>query len=169
MRQYKETINNASALVNKEEVNFVETKVSSFGVSDKNLDKYNEDFKISRDEIISASNTGGTSNKTAIENVLDGDLNTFWESGKVNTDTYNNEVNFEFDEIKTINRIVYSAKRGTNRGFAQEFDIYASVTSTGDTFELISTGAATETQDALEFRFEPTQVKRIKFVYKKSV
>ena len=64
---------------------------------------------------------------------------------------------------------MYSAKRGTNRGFAQEFDIYASVTSTGDTFELISTGAATETQDALEFRFEPTQVKRIKFVYKKSV
>ena len=167
--EYKEIINNAKALVNKQEVKFVETNVNSFGVSDKNLERYNEKFKISRDEIIKASNTGGTSNKTVIENVLDGNLNTFWESGKVNTDTYNNEVNFEFDEIKTINRIVYSAKRGTDRGFAEEFDIYASVTSTGDTFELISTGQATATQDTLEFRFEPTQVKRIKFVYKKSV
>lgn len=167
--EYKETINNAKALVNKEEVIFTETIVNSFGVSDNKLEEYNQQFKISRDEIINASNTGGTSNRTVIGNVLDGDLNTFWESGKVNTATYNNEVNFEFDEIKTINRIVYSAKRGTNRGFAQEFDIYVSPTSTGDTFELVSTGSATATQDTLEFRFEPTQAKRVKFVYKKSV
>ena len=166
---YKDSINNAKALIRRGEVQAVEATVSNFGVSDEKLQEYNEQFKISRDEIIEASNTGGTSNKTVIENVLDGDLNTFWESGKVNTSTYNNEVNFEFDEIKTINRIVYSAKRGTNRGFAQEFEIYASPTTVGDTFELISTGEATATQETIEIKFEPTEIKRIKFVYKKSV
>lgn len=166
---YKQTINNAKALIRRGEVKVVEAKVMNFGVSDEKLQAYNEKFKISRDEIIAASNTGGTSNKTKIENVLDGDLNTFWESGRVNTSTYNNEVNFEFNELKTINRIVYSTKRGTNRGFAQEFEIYASPTSVGDTFKLISTGSADATQETLEFRFEPTEIKRIKFVYKKSV
>ena len=166
---YKDTINNVKALIRRGQVQAVEATVNNFGVSDENLEQYNEQFKISRDEIIKASNTGGTSNKTVIENVLDGDLNTFWESGSLNTSTYNNEVNFEFDEIKTINRIVYSAKRGTDRGFAQEFEIYASPTTVGDTFELISTGKATETQETIEIKFEPTEVKRIKFVYKKSV
>lgn len=89
------------------------TTVNEFGVSDENLNKYNEEYKIKREEIIKASNTGGTSNKTNINNVLDGNKDTFWESGKLITDTYKNEVEFEFDEVKRINRITYTAKKGT--------------------------------------------------------
>ncbi|WP_195987623.1 discoidin domain-containing protein [Clostridium sp. D53t1_180928_C8] len=166
---FKEDIDNAKLLIQRGEVVATEAKVSKFKASGDNLESYNKQFKVSRESIIKASNTGGTSNQTRIENVLDGNLDTFWESGRVNTSSYNNEVEFEFDEVKRINRIVYSTRRNMNRGFAQEFEIYASPTTKGDTFKLISNGKANVTQDTLEFEFDPTDVKRIKFVYKKSV
>lgn len=166
---FKESIESAKALIKRGEVEVTRAEVLSFGVNNNNLEAYNEEFKIKRDEITKVTNTGGISNQTKIENILDNDLNTFWESGSVNTDTYKNEVNFEFNDTKKINRIVYSAKRGTNRGFAEEFEIYTSPTTKGDNFKLISVGNTIATQDTLEFKFEPTDIKRLKFVYKKGV
>ena len=66
-----------------------------------------------------------------------------------------------------LNRIVYTAPRGTNRGFAEAFDIYASRTTKGDTFELVSSGTSKATQDSIEIRFNPTEFRRVKFVFKK--
>ena len=66
-----------------------------------------------------------------------------------------------------LNRILFKASIGTNRGFPEKFEIYASNTSKGDNFKLVSKGATSPTQDTLEFKFNPTEFKRIKFVYAK--
>ena len=64
---------------------------------------------------------------------MDNDFDTRWHSGKQNNANFTNEVIITLDQLTTISRLMYSNTR--TRGFAQEFDIYISKTSQGDTFE----------------------------------
>ncbi|MCX0365776.1 discoidin domain-containing protein, partial [Clostridium perfringens] len=80
---------------------------------------------------------------------------------------FTNEVEIELEELTTLDRIVYTAPRGSNRGFAEAFDIYASRTTKGDNYQKVTSGNANITQNSVEIKFNPTEFKRIKFVFKK--
>ena len=164
---YKEDIENAITILNSSEIIYTDAKIKSFNVDTETLKKYENLFKVPSDKINKISNNGGRYSNLVIENAIDGDINTRWHSGKQNTDTFKNEVIIELKEIIKLNRIIFKASLGTNRGFPEKFEIYASNTSKGDNFKLVSKGATSATQDTLEFKFNPTEFKRVKFVYAK--
>ena len=120
-----------------------QARVSKFDLynSDK-LDAYNQEFQISRSNIKSITNNGGKYNNSTIDKAIDGKLETHWETGKPNNANFTNEVVVTFNEITNIDRIVYSARRDSARGkgFAKEFEIYASLKDEGDDFNLVSSG-----------------------------
>ena len=70
-----------------------------------------------------------------------------------------------------LNRIVYGARQdgAKGKGFAEEFEIYSSLTDNGDDFTLVSQGKYTDsTRDIVEIEFEETEFKRVKFKFKKA-
>ncbi|MDK0772645.1 NPCBM/NEW2 domain-containing protein [Clostridium perfringens] len=149
-----------------------QARVSKFDLynSDK-LDAYNQEFQISRSNIKSINNNGGKYNSSTIDKAIDGNLETHWETGKPNDSNFTNEVVVTFNEITNIDRIVYSARRDSARGkgFAKEFEIYASLKDEGDDFSLVSSGKYTESiRDLVEIKFNPTDFKRLKFKFKKA-
>ena len=166
-KEIEEDINNAKIILEGKDLDFTEAKVSNFkDFNDERLDSYNELFKVPLEKVKSITTNGGKYGSNVIERAMDGDVNTNWHSGKKNTSDHTNEVIITLDELTTINRIMYTNLN--SRGFAQEFEIYASRTSEGDTFEKISEGSASiTTKNTLQIKFSPTEVRRIKFVYKK--
>ncbi|MGL6106321.1 NPCBM/NEW2 domain-containing protein [Romboutsia sp.] len=133
-----------------------------------NNEEYNKLFKMNSSNIKSIKNNAGHYSAQNIEKAVDGDLNTYWETNKANTSEWKNEVEIEFKETTELNRIVYGARPTDGKGFAQEFKIYGSKTTTGDTYELVATGAYNQTKNLIEANFEPTEFKRVKFVFEKS-
>lgn len=135
------------------------------------LNTYNTAFKMDNANIKSITNNGGNYSGSPINKAIDGDMNTHWETGKPNTSTFTNEVVFLLNESTTLNRIVYAARQSSakGKGFAEEFEIYSSMTDAGDDYTLVSTGEYKgSTGDVVEIKFAPAAFKRIKFVYKKA-
>ena len=164
---YKEEIGNAIALVEKGEVAYTDTTISKVLYDEKTREKYDEQYKVSRNEIKKITNNGRHYGSNVINNLIDGDINTSWHSGDKNTSSFTNEFTIELESLQVLDRIVYTTPKGSNRGFPEQFEIYASTTSKGDNFELVSRGATEATQGELEFKFNPTKFKRIKFVFTK--
>lgn len=166
---FKEDMENAKLIVEKKEVIYKDAEVSQFkDINNKNIPAYNEIYKIDSSKIKSITTNGGKYADNSIEKSIDGDIETKWHSQQRNNSKFTNEVVIELKELTVLNRIVYIAPRKANRGFAQKFDIYASRTSKGDTFELVSSGSSELTQDYIEIKFNPTEFKRVKFVFKES-
>lgn len=163
----EEDINNARIILEGKELEFTEAKVSNFkSFDDERLDKYNELFKVPLEKVTSITTNGGYYASNVIEKAMDGNVNSNWHSQKLNTSSHTNEVIITLDELTTIDRIMYTNL--VQRGFAQEFEIYGSRTSDGDTFEKISSGSTSiTTKNTLQIKFKETEVRRIKFVYKK--
>lgn len=165
---YKEDLENAKLIVENKEVQYTDAKVSSFlNPNNELLSSYDAVYKLDKSKIKSIKTNGGHYASEVIEKSIDGDFNTKWHSGKQNNSEFKNEVVIELNELTPLNRVVYTAPRGSNRGFAEAFDIYASRTSKGDKFEKVTSGKANITQDSVEIRFNTTEFKRIKFVFKK--
>ncbi|MGL4910802.1 MAG: NPCBM/NEW2 domain-containing protein, partial [Romboutsia sp.] len=162
--EFKESIENAKALVSKGVIEATTAVVSTFNLAHN--EEYNKIFKMDSSNVKSIKNNGGNYASSVIGNAVDGDLNTFWETNTTNTDSFKNEIEIEFKETIELNRIVYGARSSDARGFAREFDIYASTTTKGDTYELVSTGKCSDTTDLIEAKFEPTKFRRVKFVFK---
>lgn len=166
--EFKEDIENAKLIVENKEVNYSDAKLSKFkDMNSDSLPLYDSLYKVNSNKIKSITTNGGQYADNSIDKTIDGDINTKWHSGKQNSDSFTNEVVIELNELTKLNRVVYTSPRGTNRGFAEAFDIYVSRTSKGDTFELVSSGSHKATQDSIEIRFSPTEFKRMKFVFKK--
>lgn len=146
--------------------------ISKFDLyNDDKLNAYNEVFKMDNSNIKSITNNGGKYASSTIDKAIDENLNTHWETGKPNSSEFTNEVVFTFNEIANLNRIVYAARKdiSSGKGFAQEFEIYASLTEEGDDFRLVSTGEYTgSTKDLVEIKFDSTDFKRLKFKFKKA-
>lgn len=161
----KEDIYNAKILLENNSVEYMDAKVSKFlQYSDENLSVYDEMFKIKRENITIITTNGGQYAHNSVDRAIDGDINTQWHSRQLNSDDFTNEIIITLDKLTTIDRISYLDR--VSRGFAESFDIYASKTTTGDTFEKISSGSASVTTDNLEIKFKPTELRRIKFVFK---
>ena len=133
-----------------------------------NFNAYNEQYRVSRDEIVSFSNHGGQDNSSSLDKAFDNNLSTHWETGTKNTSSFINEVIIEFNQIKSIDRIVYATRQDVakGKGFPNEFEIYASLSGEDDDFRLAVTGSHTTTGNMMEFKFDTIQAKKIKFVFK---
>ena len=127
-------------------------------VSYTHLDVYKRQF----------SNNGGQYNSSSLDKAFDNNLSTHWETGTKNTSSFINEVIIEFNQIKSIDRIVYATRQDVakGKGFPNEFEIYASLSGEDDDFRLAVTGSHTTTGNMMEFKFDTIQAKKIKFVFK---
>lgn len=164
--QFKEDIDNAKALLSNEKITATTALTSSF--SHYANEAYSKLFRMDKANIKEITNNGGHYASAIIKNAIDGDVHTYWETNKSNTATFSNEVEVEFIEPVTLNRIIYGARPSDRKGFAEEFEIYASQTSKGDTYELVSTGKHNMVAGLVEAKFAPTTFKRVKFKFTKS-
>lgn len=170
----KEDIKLSRSISNEENGNIQlnQSKVSKFDLLNSSyLEEYNKAFKLDNSKIISIANNGGQYSSSNISKAIDGNFSTHWETGKVNSETFENEVILTLEEVTKLNRIVYGARQdgAKGKGFAEEFEIYSSLTDNGDDFTLVSQGKYTDsTRDIVEIEFEETEFKRVKFKFKKA-
>ena len=138
--------------------------------SDK-LNDYDIKFKMNNSNIKSVTNNGGVYHKSTIDKATDGNLSTHWETGKPNSKDFTNEVVFTFNEETNLNRVVYAARQDVakGKGFAQEVEIYASLTENEDDFRLVGSGEYKgSVGDLVEIKFNSTNFKRLKFKFIKA-
>lgn len=165
-QQYKALIEDAKALLSAKEVEMVSASMQSF--THYNNAEYLKQFKVDESNIKNIKHNGSTYRNQVITNAIDGNVDTYFETSSGNTNTFNNTVEVEFNKAVEINRLVYGARKGDNKGFANTFDIYVSPTSTGDTYKLVSSGSQNTVAGLVEAQFNPTKAKRVKFVFKTS-
>ena len=164
--QFTEDIANAKILINKQKVEATTAATKLF--KHYSNEEYSKFFRMDYENIKSIRNNGGHYSNSVIGNAIDGNVKTYWETNKSNTNEFTNELEVEFKETVVLNRIVYGARESDRKGFAEEFELYASQTSKGDTYELVTTGAHKMVAGLVEAKFEPTKFKRVKFKFKKS-
>ena len=165
-KEFKQSIEDAKAIVENKQIEA--TKATMRKATYVENEEYNNLYRMSYDNIKSISNNGGHYWNQVIENAIDGDLSSYWETKTGNTDTFNNEVEVTFNESVKLNRIVYAPRQSDLKGFAEEVEIYASRTSQGDTYQLVATGTYDATSGFIEAKFDETEFKRVKFVFKSS-
>lgn len=159
---FKEDIEDAKILLENNKIEATKATTKQFEhYSNK---EYSNLFKMDNSNINSIRNNAGHYSNKVITDAIDGDLDTYWETNKANTSEFSNEVEVEFKEAVELNRIVYGA-RFDLKGFAKEFEIYASETSKGDTYQLVATGGYNKVSGLVEAKFNPTKFKRVKFKF----
>lgn len=163
---FKEDIENAKMILKSSKIEMEEAEVNKFNLQDN--EEYNKLFEIDNSNIESISTNGGQYLSQNIKNAIDGNLKTYWETGRSNSSNFNNEVEVTFKNNTKLSRVVYGARPSDNKGFAEEFEIYGSTTSKGDTYQLVATGSYYKTSGFIEAKFKETEFKRLKFVFKKS-
>ena len=157
---FKEDLENAKALIvqGNIEASIASTKKFNY----LNNAEYLNQFRVPYSNIKNISNNAGHYASQDINKAIDGDVNTYWETNKSNNDNWNNEITVEFVNPVTINKIVYGARQIDTKGFIEEFEIYGSNTSKGNTFQLVATGKASREKGLVEAKFKPMTFKRIK-------
>lgn len=164
---YKEGVNDARYILENKKADYVDARVSKFkAFGSPELAEYDKTYKIDNKRIVNITTNGGHYANEVVARAIDGNVETGWHSNKSNSASHTNEVIMTLDQIETIDKIVYTSPRA--RGFAEEFDVYVSRTLEGDTFEKITSGKASRTNDSVSIKFYPTEVRRVKFVYKKA-
>ncbi|MEG0439171.1 MAG: NPCBM/NEW2 domain-containing protein [Solibacillus sp.] len=163
---FKEDIENAKAILNQNEVQTTTAATKTFDLYSN--EKYSKLFKMGSENILSIRNNAGHWSSAVIGNAIDGNLDTYWETNRGNSTQFTNEVELEFKDAVKLNRIIYGARNSDRKGFAEEFEIYGSQTSKGDTYRLVATGKHNVITGLVEAKFEPTTFKRVKFKFNKS-
>lgn len=145
----------------------------AFVVSPYSLDKmegykdYVKKYQIT--DIQSYSNNGGKYGKSVIDKAFDGDVKTHWETGKANSASFTNAVTVTFEREESIGSMVFAPRKDAgNKGYPNEFSIYASDSESGDDFELVAKGKAETISGLAQFQFPETTCRRLKFVYDKA-
>lgn len=160
---FKSDFQDAKDILNSGEVAYMDAVISKFEKTSQEQQKaYDKEYLVPTKKI---TTNGGHYDGSVIERAADGDLATNWHSGKQNNGSFKNEVVLELDKLSEIDRIIFGAARGTHRGFPEKFEVYVSPTTSGNNFELVSKGGTSATQDVLEFKFNPTKAKRVKFIF----
>nr|WP_321027062.1 NPCBM/NEW2 domain-containing protein [Clostridium neonatale] len=163
---FKEYIENARELLNDQNVEATTATTKQF--EHYSNEEYSNLFKMDNNNIKSIGNNGGHYSGQVITNAIDGKLDTYWETNKANKGDFTNEVEVEFKDAVELNRVVYGARKSDRKGFAQEFEIYGSTTSKGDTYKLVATGSHNKVSGLVEAKFNSTKFKRVKFRFKNS-
>ncbi|MDU4937356.1 MAG: NPCBM/NEW2 domain-containing protein [Clostridium sp.] len=164
--EFKEDIENAKILLQENKIEATTAITTRF--EDYSNNEYSNLFKMNNSNIKGIKNNGRHYASQVIANAIDDNLDTYWETNTYNTNNFTNEVEIEFKETVELNRIVYGARKSDNKGFANEFEIYASTTTVGDTYQLIATGKHDKVSGLVEAKFSPTRFRRVKFKFKDS-
>lgn len=164
--EFKEDIEDALVLINESNIEATKAKTKPFEYYSN--EEYSKLFKMDIENIKSIRNNAGQYLSQVIGNAVDGILDTYWETNKSNSNDFTNEVEVEFKKSVELNRIMYGARKSDRKGFAEEFEIYASQTSKGDTYQLVTTGKHNMVEGLVEAKFDSTKFKRVKFKFKKS-
>ncbi|MDB2106403.1 discoidin domain-containing protein, partial [Clostridium paraputrificum] len=125
--RFKENLENANELLNQQKIE--PTKAITKKFDHYSNEEYSSLFKMDNSNIKGIKNNGRHYASQVITNAIDDNLDTYWETNTYNTNDFTNEVEVEFKEAVELNRIVYGARKSDNKGFAKEFEIYASTTS----------------------------------------
>ena len=164
---YKEGINDARLILENNKATYVDARVSKFKeFGSPELAEYDKTYKIDNERIVNITTNGGHYANDVIARAIDGNVETSWHSNRTNNESHTNEVTMTLDKLETIDKVIYTSPRA--RGFAEEFDIYVSKTLEGDTFEKVTSGGASRTNDSVSIKFNPTEARRVKFVYTKA-
>lgn len=164
---YKEGINDARLILENKKATYVDARVSKFKeFGSPELAEYDKTYKIDNKRIVNITTNGSHYANEVIARAIDGNIETAWHSNKTNNENHTNEVTMTLDKLETIDKVVYTSPRA--RGFAEEFDIYVSKTLEGDTFQKVTSGRASRTNDSVSIKFNPTEARRVKFVYTKA-
>ena len=164
--RFKENLENANELLNQQKIE--PTKAITKKFDHYSNEEYSSLFKMDNSNIKGIKNNGRHYASQVITNAIDDNLDTYWETNTYNTNDFTNEVEVEFKEAVELNRIVYGARKSDNKGFAKEFEIYASTTSVGETYQLVAVGKHDKVSGLVEAKFNPTKFKRVKFKFKNS-
>lgn len=164
--EFKEDIENAKILLQENKIEATTAITTRF--EDYSNNEYSNLFKMNNSNIKGIKNNGRHYASQVIANAIDDNLDTYWETNTYNTNNFTNEVEIEFKETVELNRIVYGARKSDNKGFAKEFEIYASTTSAGETYQLVAVGKHDKVSGLVEAKFNPTKFKRVKFKFKNS-
>lgn len=157
-----------SPAVSAEESALPAVEARTFSIPAQDAAAYDKAFRISAESIQSIKNNGGTYGDRVIARAIDGDPNTFWETGKPNSATFKNQFEVTFKEPQTINRMMYATRQdgAKPKGFPKAFEIYASPTESGNDYVLVGKGSyAGLTADTMQYTFKKTTAKRMKFVF----
>ena len=162
---FKEDLNDAKYILENDKPQYVDAKVSKFkAMGTPELAEYDKTYKIDNKHITNITTNGRHWSTNTIDKAIDGDPDTYWHSDATNNETHTNEVIMTLDELQTLDKVVYTSQR--DRGFAKEFEIYTSKTLSGDTFTKVTSGSSSITKDSIAIKFNPTQARRVKFVFK---
>ncbi|MBU3803872.1 MAG: NPCBM/NEW2 domain-containing protein, partial [Candidatus Cellulosilyticum pullistercoris] len=164
--QFKQALEDAKVVVENKQIEA--TVASMRKATYVENEAYNNLYRMPYTNIASISNNGGRYLSQYIENAIDGNLSSYWETGKGNSGDFNNEVEVTFKNPVKLNRIVYAPRQSDLKGFAEEIEVYASRTSEGDTYQLVATGSYSAVKGFVEAKFDETEFKRVKFKFKKS-
>lgn len=144
-----------------------ETNMTDFELKDNTkLDSYKETFKIPNNNIIEITSLGGNYGSNTIDKAIDGNKNTFFETGKANSTTFQNEVTIKFNSVVEINKVVYASRQDASlKGFMKKYEVYGSLTESENDFTLIFSGSGVDRAAFQEIRFQPTKFKRLKLKF----
>ena len=153
--------------VSRNVTNSLKAGIKKFAKTDGKFEEaYNKAFKVDNSEITSVRSNDGSSTENLMK-AFDDDTQTCWSSRRLNSDTFTNEIVVTLKESMKIDTMIYGGTPYWQKGYAEEFEIYASNTDDGDDFKLIAVGEQAACHDIKEITFKPTELKRFKFVYKK--
>ncbi len=124
-------------------------------------DAYNEAFKVKTSEMENVMSNDGSTTE-ALMKAFDDDTRSYWSSKKLNSDTFTNEIVVTLKESTTIDTMIYGGTPGWQKGYAEQFEIYASNTDDGDDFKLIATGEQAASHDIKEITLYTNNIKKIK-------
>lgn len=142
----------------------VSAVVGAFHMPDEYKEEYDAMFWAKASGI---SNNGGKYGSSVIGNLIDGDVKTHWETGKPNTDSFQNSVTVTFEKSVELGSVVYypRTKGAANKGFPTAFSIYASRKASGEDFKLVCSGSAPIASGGTQISFEPHKFTRLRFVF----
>ncbi len=161
---YKEDISDAKLLLEGNNIEYTDAKVFKFKeFGSKELVEYDKTYKLPKESIVDISTNGRHWGDSTIDKAIDNNIETNWHSGDTNNANHKNEVIMTLDKLQTIDKVVYTNKN--TRGFAKKFDIYVSKTLSGNTFNKVTSGSSEITKDSIAIQFNPTEARRIKFVF----
>lgn len=162
---FKEDLNDARLILEGNNVTYTDAKVYKFkAMGTPELAEYDKTYKIANKHITNITTNGRHWSTNTIDKAIDGNPDTYWHSDATNNEKHTNEVIMTLDELQTLDKVVYTSQR--DRGFAKEFEIYTSKTLSGDTFTKVTSGSSSITRDSIAIKFNPTEARRVKFVFK---
>ena len=129
---------------------------------------YDEVFKVPQSAISAITNNAGHYGRSVIQNAVDGNSATHWETNTPNRTNFLNKVTITLSESYELDRLNYLVRQDGARpkGFPLSYRLYYSTEATGDSFQLLKEGSfAQSSGSAVDITFAPTAMRRFQLEF----